>query len=156
MSLAAPHRLLAAWPRRPRQGPSLVVRVRVFLRHGTLDRLLAAGGEPSWDPALGLRAAQVTSWRKRRLLADSLESAVSEAHRPPRWSCAAPLDRRAVRAAAPGLLALAAGLEADPRPAAEGVALATQLVTDAGSPLYAPGDSDALREMAGIARSALG
>jgi hypothetical protein len=156
MSLAAPHRLLAAWPRRPHPGSSLVVRVRVFLRRGTLDRLLAAGGEPSWDPELWLRAAQVTSCRKCRFLAHSLENAVSEAHRLPRWSCAAPVDRRAVRAAAPGLLALAAWLEADPRPAAQGVALATQLVTDAGSPLYAPGDSDALREIAKIARSALG
>ena len=156
MSLGEPHRLLAAWPQRPRPGPSLVVRVRVFLRRRTLDRLLAAGAEPSWDPELRLRAAQVTSWHKCRLLAHSLEDAVSEAHRLPRWSCAAPLDRRAVRAAAPGLLALAAGLEADPRPAAQGVALATQLVTDARSPLYAPGDSDALREIARVARRALG
>jgi hypothetical protein len=156
MSLAAPHRLLAAWPDLLRPSPSLVVRVRVFLRRGTLDRLLAAGGEPYWDPEFGLRAAQVTSGRKRRDLADSLESAVSEAHRPPQWSCAAPLDRRAVRAAAPALLALAAGLKAELRPDAEGVALATQLVTDASSPLYAPGDSDALREIARTARSALG
>jgi hypothetical protein len=120
-----------------------------------LDRLLAAGGEPCWDPEFGLRAAQVTSRRHRHHLADSLENAVAEAHRVPHWSCAAPLDRRAVRAAAPALLALAAGLKADPRPAAEGVAVASQLVTDASSPLYAPGDGDALREIAGIARGAL-
>jgi hypothetical protein len=155
MSLAALHRLLPAWRRRPRPGLSSVARVRVFLRRCTLDRLLAAGADPSWDPDLGLRAAQVTSRRRRRLLADSLESAVSESHRPPRWSCAAPLDRRAVRAAAPGLLALAAELEADLSPVAEGVALTAQLVTDANSPLFAPGDSDALREIARIARSAL-
>jgi hypothetical protein len=155
MSMAARYRLLAGWARRPCAGLSLVASVRVFLRRRTLDRLLAAGGDPSWDPDLGVRAAQITSWRERHLLADSLESAVSETHRPPRWSCAAPLDRRAVRAAAPGLLALAAELEAACPAAAEGVALTKQLVTEAGSPLYAPGDPDALREIARVARSAL-
>jgi len=88
-------------------------------------------------------------------LALSLDAAVSEAHRPPRWSCAAPLDRPAVRAAAPALLALAAGLSADIRPGAQGVELAKQLVRDSSSPLYAPGDEHGLREMAQIARRAL-
>lgn len=66
-----------------------------------------------------------------------------------------PLDRPAVRAATPELLALAAGLEAQAAPAPEGVALAEQLVEDAGSPLYAPGDERALRDCAKVARMAL-
>jgi hypothetical protein len=133
----------------------LLLRARVLLWSRRLDRLLAAGVDPSWAPELELRAAQVTSWRRRRHLALSLDAAVSEAHRPPRWSCAAPLDRNAVRAAAPALLALAAGLAADIRPGAQGVELAKQLVTDSSSPLYAPGDEQELREMAQIARHAL-
>jgi hypothetical protein len=127
----------------------------VFLRRATLDRLLAAGVDPSWTPELELRAAQVTSRRKRRPLARSLDTAVSDAHRPPRWSCKAPLNRPAVRAAAPALRALAADLAADVRPGAQGVELAKQLVTDSSSPLYGPGDEEGLREMAQIARRAL-
>jgi hypothetical protein len=128
----------------------------VFIRRGTLDRLLAAGGDPCWDPELALRAAQVTAVGRRRALAKGLERVVRDAHRPPRWTCAAPLDRRAVRAAAPALRALAAGLTEATAPGPQGVALVDQLLRDPGSPLYAPGDEDALRECARIAGQALG
>lgn len=121
-----------------------------------LDRLLAAGSEPSWDPELTLRAAQVTAMNRRRALGRGLERAIGDAHRPPRWTCAAPLDRRAVRAAAPALRALAADLVEGTAPAPQGIALVEQLLRDPGSPLYAPGDEDALRECARIARQALG
>ena len=134
---------------------SFALRAQVFLRRGMLDRLLAAGGDPGWDETLTLRAAQVTAARRRRTLADSLERAVRDAHRHPRWTCAAPLDREAVRAAAPELCALAEELAENPAPAAQGVALAEQLLRDPGSPLYAPGDEDALRAGAAIAREAL-
>jgi hypothetical protein len=121
-----------------------------------LDRLLAAGGDPAWHPELALRAAQVASGGRRRALAKSLERAVRDADRPPRWTCAAPLDRRAVRAAAGELRALAACLAEAAAPAAQGISLAGQLLRDPGSPMYAPGDEDALREGARIARQALG
>jgi hypothetical protein len=142
----------------PRRGPSpapLALRARVFLRRRTLDRLLAAGADPAWDPELALRAARVSVPRRRRALADSLLRAVRDADRPPRWSCAVPLDRGAVQAAAPELRALAAALldEAAPRPQA--ITLAEQLLRDPGSPLYAPSDEDVLRESARIAREAL-
>jgi hypothetical protein len=81
---------------------------------------------------------------------------VFEAQRPPRWSCAAPVDRPAVRAATPELLALAGGLEGEAAHAAQGVALAEQLVEDGSSPLFAPGDEELLREIARLARRALG
>lgn len=121
-----------------------------------LDRLLAAGGDPCWDAELALRAAQVTAAHRRRGLAKRLERAISDAHRPPRWTSAAPVDRSAVRAAAPALRALAAGLTEASAPAPQGVALVEQLLRDPGSPLYAPGDEDALRECARIAGQALG
>ena len=55
-----------------------------LLRRGTLDRLLAAGMDPAWDPELGLRAAQITAAKRRRALSASLEAAVREATEPPR------------------------------------------------------------------------
>jgi hypothetical protein len=152
MSVAIPHR--SAVGRRPRRA-SVALRARVFLRRGMLDRLLAAGADPTWEPELGLRAAQVAAPRKRRALAQSLGRAVLDAERPPRWSCAAPLDRDAVRAAAPELRALAAGLAQEATPAPQGVTLARQLLQEPGSPLYAPGDETALREGVRIARQAL-
>jgi hypothetical protein len=121
-----------------------------------LDRLLAAGGDPCWDAELALRAAQVTAAHRRRALAQRLERAISDAHRPPRWTSAAPVDRSAVRAAAPALRELAAGLTEASAPAPQGIALVEQLLRDPGSPLYAPGDEDALRECARIAGQALG
>ena len=126
----------------------------MLLRRRTFDALLAAGADPSWDPELGLRASQISAPRARRALADSLEQAVREAHRPPSWDCRAPLDRRAVRTATPELLALALDLTVE-APAAQGVALATQIVRDASSPLYSPGGAEALRAAAVIARRAL-
>jgi hypothetical protein len=120
-----------------------------------LDRLLAAGGEPCWDPELALRAAQVTAARRRQALVKGLERVIRDAHRPPRWTCAAPLDRSAVRAAAPLLGALAAGLTEASAPAPQGIALVEQLLRDPGSPLYAPGDEEALSECARIACDAL-
>jgi hypothetical protein len=155
MSHAAHHQPRAARSGRPGPLASLVLRLRVALRRRSLDRLLAAGGNPSWGADLALRAQQLTAWRTRHTLALCLERTIDEVQRPPRWSCAAPLDRPAVRAATPELLALAARLEAQAAPAAEGVALAEQLVGDGSSPLYAPGDERALRESAKLARRAL-
>lgn len=153
--MAAPARLGAAPPRRPVPHTPLALRARVFIRRGRLDRLLAAGADPSWDPELGLRARQITTPRRRRTLAKSLARAVWEAHRPARWACTAPLDRRAVRKATPELSALALDLTVEAAPAAQGVALATQLLRDPDSPLYAPGGGDALRDGASVARRAL-
>jgi hypothetical protein len=153
--MAAPARRGAARPRRPDPHAPLALRARVFVRCGKLDRLLAAGADPSWDPELGLRARQISTPRRRRTLAKSIERAVWEAHRPSRWTCTAPLDRRAVRKATPELSALALELMAQPAAAAQGVALATQLLRDPDSPLYAPGGGEALRSGAVVACRAL-
>lgn len=102
-----------------------------------------------------MRAAQITDLHSRRALADRFARAVCEAHATPRWSCAAPIDRPAVRGASPELRALAAGLTLAVPTAAQGVALASQLLRNPWSPLYRPGDEHALRVGAEIARRAL-
>ena len=134
---------------------SIALRVRVVLRRGVLDRLLAAGADTSWGDELGLRAKQVTAPRRRRGLAKSFERAVNEAQRPPRWTCAAPLARDAVRATTPELRALAVGLAEEAAPPPQAIALAEQLVREPGSPMYAPGDERALRECVRLAWEAL-
>jgi hypothetical protein len=155
MSVAIWHRSTVGARRGRTGGVPIALRARVFLRRGVLDRLLAAGADPSWDRELGLRAAQVTAPRKRRALAESLVRAVRDAQRPPRWASAVPLDRGAVRAAAAELRALAAVLTREAPPAPQGVTLAGQLLRDPGSPLYAPGDEGALLAGVRIARQAL-
>jgi hypothetical protein len=120
-----------------------------------LDRLLAAGADPSWDPELALRATQLTAPRRRRVLAQSLLRTVRDAHRAPRWTCAAPVDRRAVRAATPELRALATSLSQDAAPTPQAITLVEQLLREPGSPLYAPGDERALRESVRLVREAL-
>ena len=90
-----------------------------------------------------------------RALAGEFARAVCEAHAPPRWSCTAPIDRPAVRGAAPELRALAASLTLEAPAAAQGVALASQLLRNPYSPLYRPGNEHALRVGAKIARRAL-
>jgi hypothetical protein len=129
-------------------------RARVFLRRGMLDRLLAAGADPSWDPDLTLRAAQLTTPRRRKALAESLVRVARDADRPARWSCAAPLERGAVQEAAADLQALAADVRDEPVPQA--ICLAEQLLRDPGSPLYVGGDAEALRRSVRVAREAAG
>lgn len=141
--------------RRPGAHQAVWLRLRVFVRRGTLDRLLAAGMDPAWDPELRLRAAQITTAQRRCALSASLQNAVRAAHRPPRWTAAVPLARSAVREAAPELRLLAECLAGIAAPTPQGVALAAQLVRDPRSPIYAPGNPEALCAAARIAHQAL-
>jgi hypothetical protein len=154
MSVAASHRG-SAHVRRLRLRVPLTLRARVLLKRGALDGLLAAGADPSWGPELALRAVQITALHRRRALGESLARVVREAHLAPRWSCAVPLDRRAVRGAAPELRALTASLTLETPPAAQGVALASQLLRHPNSPLYLPSRAETLCAGAEIARRAL-
>ena len=155
VSFAGAQQRASAGTRPPGAPDALRLRMRVFVRRGTLDRLLAAGMDPAWDPELRLRAAQITAPKTRCALSASLQAAVRDAHRPPRWSAAVPLARGAVLAAADELRLLAGCLAEPTAPAAQGVALAGQIVRDPCSPLYAPGSPEALRAAARIAHRAL-
>ena len=151
---SASHRVVAR-QRRLRLRAPFLLRARVLLKRHMLDGLLAAGAAPSWGPELTLRAAQITDLHSRRALASGFARAVCEAYAVPRWSCTASIDRPAVRGAAPELRALAASLTLEAPAAAQGVALATQLLQNPRSPLFRPGDEHALRVGAEIARRAL-
>ncbi len=113
----------------------------VWLAHG-------AGPRPA-DDVLRQRAAGLVASRHRRLLAGTLRRFVQDAEHPDPVSSRMRLDRVAVRACAHLLERAAAELGATGRPVTpRAVALAEELVTSPGSPLYrqrAPG-TRALKE----------
>jgi hypothetical protein len=107
--------------------------VAALLRGNGLDRQLGSGVEPWRTPLLAARARQLTSDRKRRLLARGLEQLVEQAEEPARVGLTAAItpSRPSVREARPLLLMLAARLRAgdpvDPR----AVAAVNKLLTTA-------------------------
>ncbi len=137
-------------PRRPRKRSVLsatILRLRVALRHDSLDSALARGADPASRQALAVRAMQLERPRHRRSLARTLRRAVDEATapRPAARPAAVVIARKQILAHADDVLELAVRLDcpfpADPA----GIAIAQRLVTDAvASPLYA-----------GVGRSAL-
>lgn len=118
---------------------SLALRVEVFCRRWSLDHRLALGERADHDPALALRAHQLTGDETRRSLARSLRRAARAARQPLWWGSSAPLDRRAVVEAGPLVSGLAQRLTAPAPVNVRGVALISELLTDGGSPLYEPG-----------------
>lgn len=128
-------------PRRPRKRNALsatVLRLRVAVRHDSLDSALARGADPAGRPQLAMRAAQLEHPRHRRALARTLRRVVAEATAPrPAARPIVAIARKQVLAHANDLLGLAVRLDC-PHPAdPTGIAIARQLVTDAvESPLY--------------------
>jgi hypothetical protein len=130
----------------PRRGRRPFLSIVALLRANGLDRQLASGVEPWRTPLLAARARQLTSDRKRRLLARGMEQLVEQAEEPARVSLTAAISpsRPRVREARPQLLMLAARLRAgdlvDPRASAA----INNLLTDGAGPVYARGDPNTL------------
>jgi len=113
----------------PREAPWWL-RLRVRWQAEELDAELAQGRLPGEEPALALRAAQLTSEPERHRLACRLDDLVATARRPP-WRTARIAPRPAeVLAAASDLAALAADLRAASSVRAQGVARASRLFSD--------------------------
>ncbi len=123
--------------RRSRAAP-LGLRLRVAAGRGGLDRAIAAGWCPD-TPAFSLRARQLRSARCRDEIAAGIERAIARADTPVAWgpSAASALRRDEIRRAEPRLRELAAALRAAGRASPRGVAQASELIADGGSPLYA-------------------
>lgn len=136
--------------------PATWIRLRALLQRLSLDRRLAAG-EPAWASAeLRWRAAQLTTPRTRRGLAEEIDRLLEGAAQPPRpRGAAAPLDRSAVLACDELLRELAHELRHAGSVQVRGVALVRQLLRDGGSPLYAADTEDALGTSLRRARAAL-
>lgn len=112
-------------------------RLGVLTHRRSLDRRLAEGQRADRDPALSLRARQLTSGRSRRSLAGSLKRTVQLAREPRRFGPAVPVDRRAVLEARLQILEIASRLEDGAPTNPRGVAIVHELLTDGSSPLYA-------------------
>jgi hypothetical protein len=140
-------------PRRPRKRSVLsatVLRLRVAVRHDSLDSALARGADPASRPQLAMRAAQLERPRHRRTLARTLRRVVDEATGPRRAArpTAVVIARKQILAHANDVLELAVRLDC-PHPAhPTGIAIAQRLVTDAvESPLYVEEERSALNHV---------
>jgi hypothetical protein len=130
--------------------------LRVRLRRQALDRELADGGRPGGSSLLALRAWQLERPSQARLVADRLDAILHDLDHPhPGVSARIPLQRAQVIAARPFVANLAERLREVEHPRAAGVARARLLVTDGGSPLYAPCDPGSLARLAWRAADAL-
>ena len=121
-----------------------------------LDRQLAAGASPESSASLAARAIQLTSMKFRHDLAASMQRILAAAGDPPpampSRAAAAPPPRlplsRAQISQLAGPLARLAGYLAAPGPVpVQGVAMASQLLGDATSPLYRPVRADDLGDL---------
>jgi len=135
---------------------SPLLRLRVLVHRGRLDRLLAEGTSPTTDPRLALRATQLARPALRAKLARSLLNTLRWIDRPiSRFpSPHVPVDAASVRACSPELCDLARALT-DIDPQARGVAITRVLLTDGGSALYMNGPAEGLRKVLLAARAAL-
>lgn len=120
---------------------ALLLRARAFGRRSHLDAELAAGADPSRDPALALRAGQLTGAATRGAIASTIHHLLDAADEPPEaWGAIGPrppLQRGALLACRADLLAIADRFAGKDPVTPRTAALAAQLVWDSGSPIYA-------------------
>ena len=125
------------------------------LQGSRLDEQLASGADPTSSTALAARAALLLRPRMRHAVQTGLRRAVAEARLGQcARSSAVHIDRAAVGACGPELLALAAEI-GDPGVHPRGIALARRLLCDGAGPLYNPGAGQELRAAVAEAREAL-
>jgi hypothetical protein len=147
---SSPHRDARNRPTSP------LLRLRVLVHRGRLDRLLAEGRSPTTDRRLTLRAIQLARPAPRAALAASLRDvmrSIDESTATPFLGPQVPVDAVSVRVCTPELHELARALT-DIKPRVRGVAITQALLTNGGGPLYI-GPPDRLRDSLLTARSAL-
>jgi hypothetical protein len=128
----------------------------VLVHQLDLDRQLAAGTSRDASPALALRADQLLGTHVRHELAACIESVMARCEHPPHWhSAALPIQAAAVRAAGPDLERVRQALLDETTNGPAGVALASLLLHDEHSPVYAAGASTTVTELARAALAAL-
>jgi hypothetical protein len=125
-----------------------VRRLTTRLQHSALDARIARGEPLDEDPALAVRAAELTELTARRRLARNLERAISDSMRPRGLSPAVPVHPCALAEARPALEQLVVALRCPEPVRPRGVALVERLLIDGGSPLYTGGGEETLEARA--------
>jgi hypothetical protein len=124
----------------------LRLRFTTWRRQTRLDAALAEGDDPGNDPALALRARQLTELSRRHAIARTLRNVIDAAEEPPHaWGHGGPrppLQRDAILTARNELLSIADRLTEPRDVSPQAAALASMMVWDSASPLYAS-DTDA-------------
>jgi hypothetical protein len=116
---------------------AVALALKARLRHAALDRELARSADPTTSALLAMRARQLTDARTREGIAISILRVVASADSAAaRFNARVPVRWDAVLAAREPLTALAVRLRSAGPVWAHGVALASQLITDADGPLY--------------------
>ena len=159
-TISLPPRELTTVPRDGRTdhpSSSLALRAHVAAHRRSLTRELSEGANPASSPELTLRAEQLTSDHKRRVLARSLRRTIHEAlHPAPRRVGFALVRRGALMDAADAIDILVKRLHSPEPIAAEGAALIERMLSDgAWSPLYSAAPAGALRRLVVLATAAL-
>jgi len=110
------------------------------LRGYGLDRALARGATPEASPGLAVRAQLLEDPQMRLNLASGLAHALNQVFGPglPRRSAQVPVNRGAVRRAAPSLYILIDELTRPGPLGVQGLAMVEVLLTDGYGPLYRP------------------
>jgi hypothetical protein len=131
---------------RPHRLPRAPIALRARLRAGSLDRQLASGTAPWQTPVLAARALQLTSQRKRRNIARSLDrlAEVSEQPASPRFSAVVPVSRSQVRGSRPAIRSIAQRLRDGAPIDARGVARVIELMSDGSGPFFVAGTPQTL------------
>jgi hypothetical protein len=129
--------------------PSIWVRLRVRWKRRDLDAALADGANPATSAELALRAEQLAEPAMRARIAAGIENLFRLATEGPgpRATTAmvvSTFDRRRLAANRPGLAALSARLRGEGPHTVRGLAMASILLDDDESPLYAPTTVDEL------------
>jgi hypothetical protein len=133
----------------------LAVRSNVALHHADLDRDLAAGVAPQSTPEHSVRLRQLLGRHVRRGLAGCIDSILARAEHPPHWhSTALPIQTAAVVAARGELEGLRDALLSDAGCSCRGVAQASVLLHDEGSPVYTAFADVTVADAATAARAA--
>jgi hypothetical protein len=142
------------------RGPSLWLRWRVHLKRLSLDSALADGANPAKSDQLALRAEQLASPRERERLAAAIDNLFLLATMGPGPEATvslvrAPFDSYRIAANRSGLTELAAKLRRQRPLNLRGLAMASILIEDGRSELYAHTPTDQLKPAIAATISAL-
>jgi hypothetical protein len=129
-------------PTRAPDGPSLMLRARVWISELELDAALAGGADPAQSEELELRAKQLADRKTRNRLAGAITHLIriADGHRAPIATPNPPFRPKQVRANRWLLVELAERLRGPRSVALRGMALTSLLLNDGRGPLTTESD----------------